>query len=67
MRTISRNTGVSIDPVTKMLVDAGQVCASYYSRTVQTATVSSPRRAPRHLPRAIPDISALSVVASLPR
>lgn len=35
MRSISRITGVSINTVTKLLVDAGKVCASYHSRTVQ--------------------------------
>lgn len=34
MRAISRMTGVSINTVTKLLVDAGQICAAYHSRTV---------------------------------
>lgn len=35
MRAVSRMKGVSINTVTKLLVDAGQVCAAYHSRTVQ--------------------------------
>lgn len=35
MRAISRMTGVSINTVTKLLVDAGRVCISHHSRTVQ--------------------------------
>jgi IS1 family transposase len=35
MRSVSRLTGVSINTVTKLLVDAGRACAVYHSRTVQ--------------------------------
>jgi IS1 family transposase len=35
MRAVSRMTGVSINTVTKLLVDAGRVCAAHHSRVVQ--------------------------------
>ena len=35
MRSISRITGVSINTVTKMLVDAGNACAAYHDETVR--------------------------------
>lgn len=35
MRSITRITGVSINTVSKLLVEAGQLCAAYHSRTVQ--------------------------------
>lgn len=38
MRAISRMTGVSINTVTKLLIDAGRVCITHHSRTVQNVT-----------------------------
>lgn len=38
MRSVSRMTGVSINTVTKLLIDAGKVCAVHHSRTVQNVT-----------------------------
>ena len=35
MRSISRMLGVSINTVTKLLVDAGEVCAAYHDETVR--------------------------------
>ena len=35
MRSISRTTGVSINTVTKLLVDAGMACAEYHHNTVR--------------------------------
>ena len=35
MRSTSRTTGVSINTVTKLLVDAGHACAAYYDETVR--------------------------------
>lgn len=35
MRSISRLTGVSINTVTKLLIDAGRVCAAHHSQVVQ--------------------------------
>ncbi|MBJ3777553.1 DDE-type integrase/transposase/recombinase [Acuticoccus mangrovi] len=35
MRSISRMTGVSINTVTKLLVDAGTACAAYHDETVR--------------------------------
>ncbi|MEM9146468.1 MAG: IS1 family transposase [Pseudomonadota bacterium] len=35
MRSISRTVGVSINTVTKMLVDAGEACAAYHNKTVR--------------------------------
>jgi IS1 family transposase len=40
MRSVSRITGASINTVTKLLIDAGQVCAAYHSRTVQNVKSS---------------------------
>ena len=34
MRAVTRLTGVSISTVSKLLIDAGQICAAYHSRTV---------------------------------
>ena len=36
MRSISRTTGVSINTVTKLLVDAGHACAAYHDETVRS-------------------------------
>ena len=33
MRAISRITGVSINTVTKLLMDAGEACAEYHDET----------------------------------
>lgn len=38
MRAVSRLTGVSINTVSKLLEDAGRVCAAYHSRTVQNVS-----------------------------
>src|SRR3546814_11994990 len=38
MRSISRITGVSINTVTKLLVDAGQACAAYHDEAVREVT-----------------------------
>lgn len=35
MRSISRITGVSINTVTKLLVDAGEACAEYHDKTIR--------------------------------
>ncbi|MDA3859425.1 MAG: IS1 family transposase [Roseovarius sp.] len=35
MRSISRTVGVSINTVTKLLVEAGEVCATYHDETVR--------------------------------
>ncbi len=35
LRAISRITGVSLDTVTKLLIDAGRVCQAFHDRTVQ--------------------------------
>src|SRR3546814_4195981 len=35
MRSISRITGVSINTVTKLLVDAGRACAAYHDEAVR--------------------------------
>ena len=35
MRSISRVVGVSINTVTKLLVDAGSVCQAYHDETVR--------------------------------
>jgi IS1 family transposase len=35
LRSVSRMTGVSINTVTKLLVDAGRVCAAFHSQAVQ--------------------------------
>src|SRR6185437_321397 len=36
MRSISRVTGVSINTVSKLLVDAGNACAAFHDATVRT-------------------------------
>ncbi len=36
MRAISRVTGVSINTVTKLLVDAGMACAAYHDEHVRS-------------------------------
>lgn len=40
MRSISRVVGVSINTVTKMLVDAGEACAAYHNETVRDVKAS---------------------------
>ena len=40
MRSISRVTGVSIDTVTKLLVDAGTACAAYHDDAVRNVRAS---------------------------
>ena len=40
MRSVSCLTGVSINTVTKLLIDAGRVSAAYHSRTVQNVKSS---------------------------
>ena len=40
MRSISRITGVSINTVTKLLVDAGEACAAYHDETVRGVKAS---------------------------
>ena len=35
MRAVSRATGVSINTVTKLLIDAGEACAEYHDQTVR--------------------------------
>ena len=40
MRSISRITGVSIDTVTKLLVDAGTACAAYHDEAVRDVGAS---------------------------
>ena len=40
MRSISRVTGVSINTVTKLLVDAGEACAVYHDETVRNVRAS---------------------------
>jgi len=35
MRSISRTVGVSINTVTKLLIDAGEACAEYHDKTVR--------------------------------
>lgn len=40
MRSVSRISGVSINTVTKLLVDAGVACASYHDETVREITAS---------------------------
>lgn len=39
MRAISRTVGVSINTVTKLLVDAGEACAAYHDETVRNVAV----------------------------
>src|SRR5437868_2897386 len=38
MRSISRVTGVSINTVSKLLVDAGAACAAFHDQTVRNVT-----------------------------
>jgi IS1 family transposase len=38
MRAISRTVGVSINTVSKLLVEAGEACAAYYDETVRDVT-----------------------------
>ena len=38
MRAVSRATGVSVNTVTKLLVDAGEACAEYHDETVRGVT-----------------------------
>jgi hypothetical protein len=38
MRSISRNTNVSINTVTKLLIDAGTTCALFHDKTVRNVT-----------------------------
>ncbi len=40
MRSISRVVGVSINTVTKLLVEAGEACAAYHDETVRSVTAS---------------------------
>lgn len=40
MRSISRITGVSINTVTKLLVDAGEACAAYHDETVRNVNAN---------------------------
>lgn len=40
MRSISRVTGVSINTVTKLLVDAGEACAAYHDEAVRNVKAS---------------------------
>lgn len=40
MRSISRTVGVSINTVSKLLVDAGEACAAYHGETVRDVTAS---------------------------
>ena len=35
MRSISRMVGVSINTVTKLLIEAGEACAKYHNNTVR--------------------------------
>jgi len=35
MRSISRTVGVSINTVTKLLIEAGEACAKYHNNTVR--------------------------------
>ena len=39
LRAITRLTGVSINTVTKLLVDAGNTCANYHDRTVRDVQI----------------------------
>lgn len=40
MRSISRITGVSINTVTKLMVEAGEACAAYHDETVRNVKVA---------------------------
>jgi len=41
MRSVSRITGVSINTVSKLLVDAGHACAAYHDKTVRGITAKA--------------------------
>ncbi len=41
MRSISRTVGVSINTVTKLLVEAGEACAAYHDETVRNVKASN--------------------------
>src|SRR3954471_18253672 len=41
MRSVSRITGVSINTVSKLLIDAGIACAAYHDRTVRGITAKA--------------------------
>lgn len=38
MRSVSRTAGVSINTVTKLMIDAGEACAAYHDEAVQNVT-----------------------------
>ena len=40
MRAVSRIAGVSINTVTKLMIDAGEACAAYHDEAVQNVTAS---------------------------
>ena len=40
MRAISRTGGVSINTVTKLLIEAGEACAEYHNENVRNVTAS---------------------------
>ena len=40
MRSISRTVSVSINTVTKLLIDAGQACAAFHDQAVRNVTAS---------------------------
>ena len=40
MRSISRTVGVSINTVTKLLIDAGLACAEFHDQSVRNVTDS---------------------------
>ena len=40
MRSISRVVGISINTVTKLLVQAGEACAAYHEETVGNVTAT---------------------------
>jgi hypothetical protein len=41
MRSVSRITGVSINTVSKLLIDAGLACAAFHDKTVRGVTAKS--------------------------
>jgi hypothetical protein len=41
MRSVSRITGVSINTVSKLLIDAGLACAAVHDKTVRGITAKS--------------------------
>lgn len=41
MRAISRTVGVSINTVTRLLIEAGEACADYYNENVRNVTTSN--------------------------